>query len=88
MVAPDKRDRKRPAELLILTAVLSLFVLIIAFMSTRDVILAVVFAGIVFIVTLVVLAMLSLAIKPTGDERADLDEQDRGQSNGGRPSPH
>jgi len=34
-------------------------------------------------VSLVVLAMLALAIKPTGEERADLAEQDRDE-NGGR----
>jgi len=82
-VTPDKKDRKRPLELLVLSGILAVFGGLITLMSTRSVVLALVFAGITFILALIVFAMLSLAIKPTGEERADLAEQDRDE-NGGR----
>ena len=72
---PDKRDRRRPLELLGLSAALAVFMLIVIFMGSRDLVLALEFAGVGFIVALVVLAMLSLAAKPQDAERADLDEQ-------------
>lgn len=78
VAVPNKKDRSRPVELLILSAVLSIFVGLIVLMSTRDLQLAVIFLGIAFIVVLVVLAMLSLAVRPSGDEQDDLDEQNRG----------
>jgi len=83
MASPDKKDRKRPVELLVLSAIFAVFAGLIVLMASRSPILALVFFGIAFIVSLVVLAMLALAIKPTGEERADLAEQDRDE-NGGR----
>ena len=84
MAAPSRRDRTRPAELLGLSAILAVFVGLVVLMSTREVVLALIFAGIAFIVSLVVLAMLALAVRPDKDEKLDLlsqdaDEQDRGQ---------
>lgn len=79
MAAPSRRDRTRPAELLGLSAIFAVFVGLVVLMSTRELVLALVFAGIAFIVSLVVLAMLALAVRPDKDEKLDLDEQDRGQ---------
>jgi peptidoglycan/LPS O-acetylase OafA/YrhL len=79
MTTPERRDRTRPAELLSISAVLALFAGLVVFMSTRDLVLGFIFFGIAFIVSLVVLAMLALAMRPTGDEQLDLDEQDRDQ---------
>ena len=79
MTTPQRRDRTRPAELLGISGVLALFVGLVVFMSTRDLVLGLIFFGIGFIVSLVVLAMLALAMRPTGDEQLDLDEQDRDQ---------
>ena len=76
MAAPRKRDRTRPAELLGLAAVFAVFAGLVVLMSTREIVLALIFAGIGFIVSLVVLAMLALAVAPTGEEKADLREQD------------
>ena len=76
MAKPNRRDRTRPVELLVLSGVMSVFTGLIALMSTRDVVLALIFTGIAFIVVLVVLAMLVLAVRPDGDELTDLDEQD------------
>jgi len=75
---PSRKDRTRPAELLLLSAGLAIFIALIVMMSTRQWILALIFGGIAFIVALVVLAMLVLAIRPDGAEKLDLDEQDRG----------
>ncbi|MDH6182391.1 peptidoglycan/LPS O-acetylase OafA/YrhL [Microbacteriaceae bacterium SG_E_30_P1] len=82
MSAPSRRDRTRPAELVGLSAVLGIFAGLVVLMSTRDVSLSLVFLGIAFIVALVGLAMLSLAVQPTGDEKLDIREQDNEQ--GGR----
>jgi protein-S-isoprenylcysteine O-methyltransferase Ste14 len=79
MTTPSRRERSRPLELVGLSAVLALFAGLVVFMSTRELVLALIFLGIAFIVALVVLAMLALAVRPTGEEQLDLDEQDRGQ---------
>lgn len=84
MAAPSRRDRTRPAELLGLSAVFAVFVGLVVLMSTRELVLALIFLGIAFIVSLVGLAMLSLAVRPDKDEKLDLlsqdaDEQDRGK---------
>jgi undecaprenyl pyrophosphate phosphatase UppP len=76
MTKPTRRERLRPLELLAIAGVLAIFTGLVVLMATREPILAVVFLGIAFIVSLVVLAMLALAVTPTGDEQADLDEQD------------
>lgn len=76
---PSRRERTRPLELVGLSAIFAVFVGLVVLMSTREVVLALIFAGIAFIVSLVGLAMLSLAVRPTGDEKLDLDEQNRSQ---------
>jgi zinc transporter ZupT len=68
---PSRRDRTRPAELLGLSAVLGAVVGVIVFFGTRNFLLAVEFAGIAFIVSLVGFAMLLLAISP---RRSDDDD--------------
>lgn len=78
MTAPSRRDRFRPLELIGLSGVVAVFVGIVVLMSSREVVVSLIFLGLAFIVTLVVLAMLALATKPTGDEQIDLDEQNRG----------
>ena len=77
MVSPNKRDRTRPAEMLGLSGIFGVFTGIVVFMSTRDWMLGLIFAGIAFIVSLVVIAMLALAIRPDKNELLDMDEQDR-----------
>jgi uncharacterized membrane protein HdeD (DUF308 family) len=77
---PSRRDRTRPAELLVLSGVLAIFIGLIVLLSTREVVLALIFLGIAFIVSLIVLAMLSLAVRPTGDEQLDIDQQNLDQS--------
>jgi len=76
MSKPSRRDSTRPIELLGLSGILALFAGLVVFMSTRDLTLGLIFLGLAFIVSLVVLAMLSLAVGPTGEEKIDLREQD------------
>jgi hypothetical protein len=84
MSEPTRRDRTRPLELLVLSGVFGVFTGLVVLMSTRDLVLAVIFAGVAFIVGLVVLAMLALAVRPTSDEELDMREQDEQQ----RPKGH
>lgn len=79
---PSRRDRTRPGELIALSAGMGLFVGLVVFMSTRQLELALIFLGVAFIVSLVGLAMLALAVRPTGEEQLDIDQQDVEQ--GGR----
>jgi hypothetical protein len=78
MTTPSRKDRTRPAELLALSGGMALFTALIVLMSTRDIVLSLIFFGVAFIVVLMVLAMLALATRPDDAEKLDLDEQDRG----------
>lgn len=62
-----RRDRLRPVEFIVISAVAAVFIGLIVLLSTRELVLALVFAGIAFIVCLVVIAMLILAVKPNDD---------------------
>lgn len=59
---PTFRERARPAEVLGLAAVLAAFVGVGVLMSSRDLMLAVVFFGAAFVVSVLVCATLLLAI--------------------------
>ena len=76
MTTPTLRDRLKPLELLIVSAVLGLFTGLVVLMSSRDLILSAVSFGIVFIVCLVAMAMFVLAIKPNKNELLDIEELD------------
>lgn len=78
MTEPSRRDRFRPAELITLSLVIAAFGGLVTFMSTRDFVLAIIFFGVIFILTLMTIALLVMAIKPDADEKHDLDEQNRG----------
>jgi peptidoglycan/LPS O-acetylase OafA/YrhL len=65
---PSRRERTRPVELLALSAVIGVAIGIITFFATRDLLLAAEFAGVAFIVALVVFAMLLLAVSPRRDD--------------------
>lgn len=74
-IAPTRRERLRPVEFLVMAAIIAVFVGLVVFGSTRQLELALVFFGVAFIVSLVVIAMLALAVKPDDAEQQDLDEQ-------------
>jgi type IV secretory pathway TrbD component len=77
---PTRRDRMRPLELVGLAGAIGVFVGLVVGFATREWILAAVFFGAIFIVSLVVLAMLSLAV-------SSPDETGRGQGDDG-PTGH
>ncbi len=75
---PARRDRIRPIELIGATAVLGVFVGAVVFMGSRELIVALEFAGVAFIVSLVVLAMLLLAATPKSERHRDDDDPPSG----------
>jgi hypothetical protein len=75
---PSRSDRLRPAEFLALAAGMALFVGLTILLTTREVVFSLVGFGIVFIVTLVVIAMFALGMKRDAAEESDLDEQNHG----------
>ncbi|WP_394768402.1 hypothetical protein [Lacisediminihabitans sp.] len=78
MTTPSRQDRLKPLEFIVLSAIVSGFIGLVVLLSTRQPVLSLVFFGVAFIVTLVTIAMLSLAVKPDEAEKIDLGEQDKG----------
>jgi membrane protein implicated in regulation of membrane protease activity len=74
---PSLRSRLRPAELVGGSAVIAVFVGLIVLMGSRAWNVALEFAGITFVVALVVVAMLLLAATPK-DERPDAERRNDG----------
>lgn len=68
MTEPTRRERTRPVELLGLSALLAAVVGVVTFFGVRDALLALEFAAGAFIVSLVVFAMLLLAVPPKRDD--------------------
>ncbi|QJU55449.1 hypothetical protein SCB71_20795 [Herbiconiux sp. KACC 21604] len=90
MNQPSRRDRLKPVELLVLSGILALFVGLTVLLSTREIVLSLIFFGIAFIVVLVVMAMFSLSIKPNEIEQHEIDDDGTGSAPGEdtRPSGH
>ena len=74
---PSRRDRLRPLELLSLAGAIGVFAGLVVGLATREWILAAIFFGAIFIVSLVVLAMLSLAASSPDENLPGLDDDDR-----------
>jgi hypothetical protein len=74
---PTRRDRFRPVELLVFAAIVAVFIGFVVVFATREWKLGGIFAGVGFIVSLVVLATLAITTKPDVEERRDIDDQDR-----------
>ncbi|MES2093359.1 MAG: hypothetical protein V4531_06045 [Actinomycetota bacterium] len=79
---PSRRDRLRPFEYVAISAVVAAFIGGVVVFTTRQVTLGLIFAGVAFIVSLVVIAMLALAVKPDAAEKIDLTEQDHQSDSG------
>ena len=73
---PTRRDRMRPVELLALAAAFGVFTGLVVGLGTREWLLAVIFFGVVFIVSLVVLAMLALAFTPADEKLPGQDDDE------------
>jgi len=75
---PSRREILKPVELLSMAGGAGLFAGLVTLMATRDLVIAAIFLGVAFIVTLVVIALFVLSFKPGELERRDIEEQDRG----------
>ena len=73
---PSRRDVLRPVEYVGGAALAAIFTGVVVLVTARELTLALILAGIVFIVVLVVLALLSMAVKPNAEESAELQEGD------------
>ncbi|WP_024356917.1 ABC transporter ATP-binding protein [Leucobacter chironomi] len=74
-VTPSRRDRLRPLELVGFSAVLGVFAGVIVLMATRDWVLALIFLGVGFIVSVMMVALVGLGGKPSQEDleaRKDL----------------
>lgn len=69
---PSRRDVLRPVEYVGGAAIAAVFTSVVVLVVTREWNLALIAAGGVFIVVLVVLALLSMAVKPNASETAEL----------------
>jgi len=70
---PSRRDVLRPAEYVGGAAIAAIFTGLVVLITAREPMLALIIAGIAFIVVLVVLALLSMAVKPNAEEIAEID---------------
>jgi hypothetical protein len=77
---PSRRDRFRPVELLVMSALFGLFIGLVVAASIRNITTGAIFGGVGFIVALVVLATLAITTKPDVEERRDIDDQDHHRS--------
>lgn len=78
-VTPSRRDRLRPLELVGFAGVLGVFAGLVVLMATRDWLLALIFLGLGFIVSVVMVALVGLGGKPSQedlDARKDLQRPD------------
>ncbi|WP_067880871.1 hypothetical protein [Agromyces aureus] len=72
---PSRREVLRPVEYVGGAAIAAIFVGVISLVATRDLVLAAIGTGAVFIIVLVVLALLAMTIKPDAAESAELDDE-------------
>nr|WP_181063006.1 hypothetical protein [Pseudoclavibacter sp. RFBI5] len=73
MTQPKRRALMKPFELLGISAVMAGFVLLILLLTTQDFLLGIIFAGVAFIVSILVLAMLVLSYSPNPENEIYLD---------------
>lgn len=73
---PSRRQKLKPFEYLVFAGGVGIFIGLVVLLTVREVVLALIFGGIGFIATLLLIATLMLSIKPKGRSSADLDKQD------------
>jgi hypothetical protein len=71
---PSRREVLRPVEYVGGAAIAAIFTGVITLVVTRDLTLALIGAGGVFIIVLVALALFAMAVKPDASESAELHE--------------
>ena len=84
---PNRRDVLRPVEYVGGAAIAAVFTGVVTLVVTRDLTLALIATGGVFIIVLVVLALLSMAVKPDASESAELHEHDAPRADGSPDAP-
>ncbi len=78
-MTPTRRDRLKPLELIGFSAILGIFAGLIVLGATREIVLALVFLGVGFIVSIMMVALVGLGGKPSQedlDARKDLQKPD------------
>ncbi|MHA3685257.1 ABC transporter ATP-binding protein [Leucobacter sp. HY1908] len=78
-INPSRRDRLKPLELVGFSGVLAVFAGLVVLLTTRDIVLALIFLGIAFIVVVMVVALVGLGGKPSAEDeeaRKDLQSPD------------
>jgi uncharacterized membrane protein len=75
-IQPTRRQQLKPFEYVAFAGAAGVFIGLIVLLTVRDVVLALVFGGVGFIITLLLIATLMLTIKPKGRSSADLDKRD------------
>ncbi|MFD5598633.1 ABC transporter ATP-binding protein [Leucobacter sp. NPDC058333] len=78
-VTPSRRDRLKPLELIGFSLILGLFAGIVVLLTTREIMLGLVFLGVGFIVSIMMVALVGLGGKPSQedlDARKDLQQPD------------
>jgi uncharacterized membrane protein YhaH (DUF805 family) len=64
MNQPSRREKLRPAEYVMLSGFMALFAGLIVMMVTRDPLLSLVIAGLIFVIVIIGIAMLVLTASP------------------------
>ncbi|WP_235511265.1 hypothetical protein [Agromyces sp. Root81] len=70
---PSRRDMLRPIEYVGGAAIAAIFTGVVVLVTTRDLMLGLIVAGIAFIAVLMTLALLSMAMKPNAEESAEIE---------------
>lgn len=78
MNQPSRRDRLRPAEYVMLSGFMALFGGLIVLMVTRDPLIALVLAGVIFVIVIIGIAMLVLAVSPNSTPEGQRDNPGTG----------
>jgi type IV secretory pathway TrbD component len=73
---PSRRDLLRPVEYVGGAALAAIFTGVVTLVVTRDLTLALIGTGGVFIIVLVALALFAMTVKPDASESAELHEHD------------
>lgn len=68
-VQPSRRDSVKPFELVAFSAILAVFTAVVIIIVTDDLRLMAIYAGIAFIASLMVLALLALTIRPSTEDQ-------------------
>ena len=84
---PSRRDVLRPVEYIGGAAIAAIFTGVVTLVVTRDLTLALIGTGGVFIIVLVALALFAMAVKPDASESAELHEHDAPRAAGDHDAP-